>query len=112
MNKKPTFNRPPKDDFFKKLIKEVQENILKDKSIQPNSILRALLTSYLYSFFYGCLLYFGNSTPLLFTFYLLMAFSMIVIFVNSYHDAAHNAVFFAREQNRLFCYVLELFGSN
>lgn len=112
MNKKPTFNRPPKDDFFKKLIKEVQENILKDKSIQRKSILKALGMLCLYLFFYGCLLYFGNSTPLLFMFYMLMGFSMIVIFVNSFHDAAHNAVFFSRKQNRLFCYVLELFGSN
>lgn len=110
--KVPVFIRPQKDDFFKKLVKEVQENILKDKSIQRKNIFKALFMLTIFFVFYGCILYFGNSTPLLFLFYILMGFSMIIVFVNSFHDAAHNAVFFSKKQNRLFCYVLELFGSN
>src|SRR5690554_7519719 len=110
--KAPTFIRPQKDDFFKKLVKEVQENVLKDKSIQRKNIYKALFMLMMFFVFYGCILYFGNSTPLLFLFYILMGFSMIIVFVNSFHDAAHNAVFFSKRQNRLYCYVLELFGSN
>ncbi|MDO4727600.1 MAG: fatty acid desaturase [Bacteroidota bacterium] len=109
---KPSFVRPNKDDFYKKLIKDVQDNVLKDKSIQIRNIYKALFMVALYYTFYGCLLYFGNNTSLLFLFYILMGFSMIVIFVNSFHDAAHNAVFFKEKHNRIFCYVLELFGSN
>lgn len=41
-----------------------------------------------------------------------MGFSMIVLFVNSFHDAAHGSVFFSKKYNQLFCNVLELFGSN
>jgi linoleoyl-CoA desaturase len=109
---RPTFKRPSKEDFFKKLIKEVQENVLQDKSIQRKNIFKALLLLFLYCAFYACILLFGNNTPALFTFYILMGFSMIILFVNSFHDAAHDAVFFSKKQNRLFCHVVELFGSN
>lgn len=110
--KPPTFLRPKKDDFFKRLVKEVQENVLKDKSIQKRNVFKALFLLLLYFTFSGCILYFGNLTPLLFLFYILMGFSMIIVFVNSFHDAAHNAVFFNKKHNRIYCYVLELFGSN
>ncbi|WP_245896472.1 fatty acid desaturase family protein [Flavobacterium sediminis] len=106
------FARASKDDFFKKLVKEVQETVLKNKKIQYKSIYKALGLLALFFVFYGCILLFGNSTPLLYTFYILMGWTMIVLFVNSFHDAAHGAVFFTPKQNRWFCYVLELFGSN
>lgn len=108
----PTFIRPSKDDFFKKLVKEVQENILRDKSIQRRNIYKALFLLTAFISFYACILLFGNNTKLLYLFYVLMGFSMILTFVNSFHDAAHDAVFFTKKQNRLFCYVVELFGSN
>lgn len=110
--KAPFFRRPQKDDFYKKLFKEVQENILKNKSLQYKNIAKALFMLFLFLFFYVCVLVYGNNTPLLFAFYLLMGISMIIVFVNSFHDAAHDAVFFSKKANRLYCYVLELFGSN
>lgn len=108
----PYFTRPAKDHFFKNLVKEVQENILKDKTLQRKNIYKALGLLFAFLTFYTCILVFGNNTPLLYTFYILMGLSMIVLFVNSFHDAAHEAVFFSKKQNRLFCYVVELFGSN
>lgn len=108
----PVYKRAPKDDFFKKLIKEVQEKVLQDKSIQQKNIIKALSFLTAFFVFYTCILLFGNNTNLLFLFYILMGFSMISVFVNSFHDAAHDAVFFNKKQNRAFCYVLELFGSN
>ncbi|MEZ4853329.1 fatty acid desaturase [Flavobacterium sp.] len=110
--KTPVFKRASKDDFFKKMIKEVQEKVLTNKNIQRKNIYKALFLLFLFCVFYACILLFGNTTKLLFLFYILMGFSMIVLFVNSFHDAAHNAVFFSKKQNRWFCYVLELFGSN
>lgn len=109
---KPTFKKAPENDFFKKLQKDVQENILTKPSIQRNNIIKsfALLTGYLLSYI-GILL-FGNSTSLLFLFYILAGLFMIVLFVNAFHDAAHNAVFKTTRYNKWFTYVLELFGSN
>lgn len=54
----------------------------------------------------------GNSTPLLFLFYILCGITMIVLFINAFHDAAHGALFKKNKHNQWFMYVLELFGSN
>lgn len=110
--KRPTFQRTSKDDFFRKMLKEVHENVLQDKNIQRKNIFKAIFLLVCFLCFYICILVFGNNTTLLYLFYILMGISMIVLFVNSFHDAAHGAVFFNKKQNRIFCYVLELFGSN
>jgi linoleoyl-CoA desaturase len=112
IGQKPQFIRAGKDDFFKKLIKEVQEKVLNNKKLQRKNILKALGLLSAFAIFYSCILIFGNSTPLLYSFYILMGLSMIILFVNSFHDAAHDSVFPTKTQNRIFCYVVELFGSN
>jgi len=109
---RPQFIRPGKDDFFKKLVKEVQENVLNNKKLQRRNVYKAVGLVLAFLLFYTCILVFGNNTPLLFAFYILMGLSMIIVFVNSFHDAAHGSVFPTKTQNRLFCYVVELFGSN
>lgn len=109
---KPTFKKAEADDFFKKMQKEVQDNILKNPHIQIGNIIKSffLLTGFIGS--YSCILIFGKTTPLLFFFYIMAGLFMIVLFVNAFHDAAHNAVFRNPKYNKLFTYVLELFGSN
>ncbi|MGL2987433.1 fatty acid desaturase family protein [Flavobacterium sp. RSSA_27] len=109
---KPEFLRPGKDDFFRKLNKEVQEKVLKDKKPKYRNRLKALLLLLIFIASYSSILLFGNSTPLLFLSYLFMGFSMILLFVNSFHDASHGALFFTKKQNRTFCYIVDLFGSN
>ncbi|MBD3725281.1 MAG: fatty acid desaturase, partial [Flavobacteriaceae bacterium] len=39
---RPTFKKTSKDDFFKKMIKEVNEKVLQDKTIQKRNILKAV----------------------------------------------------------------------
>src|SRR5690606_15052881 len=109
---KPTYKKPGRDDFFKKLKKEVQEKVLGDKRIQRRNVIKTYLLLFLYVGFYSCILIFGNYTPLLFLFYILLGFSMIMLFINAFHDAAHGAVFKKRKHNQRFMYVLEFFGSN
>src|SRR3546814_17761200 len=70
------------------------------------------LLLFLYLGLYACILLFGNSTPLLFLCYIFLGFSMIMLFINAFHDAAHGSVFKKRKHNQRFMYVLELFGSN
>lgn len=112
IGQKPQFLRAGKDDSFKRLAKEVHETVLKDKRLQYKNIAKALGFIALFFISYTCILAFGNKTSFLFTFYIIMGFAMILTFVNSFHDASHGALFFTKKQNRMFCYVVELFGVN
>ncbi|QNL51007.1 fatty acid desaturase [Olivibacter sp. SDN3] len=109
---KPTFRKTSEDDFFKKMQREVHENILKNPMIQTANIVKSigLLAGYIAAYI-GILVY-GNAISLLFFFYILAGLFMIVLFINAFHDAAHNAVFRNPKYNKWFTYVLELFGSN
>lgn len=109
---KPTYQKAGPGDFFKKLQKEVQENVLQNRQIQRRNVVKSFLLLAAYVVFYACILWFGNHTLLLFLFYIMLGFSMITLFINAFHDAAHGAVFRKRKYNVLFTHVLELFGSN
>ncbi|MBK0379118.1 fatty acid desaturase family protein [Mucilaginibacter segetis] len=109
---KPTFKKAGSDDFYKELLKEVQRKVLQNKSIQKQIIIKSILFITLYFTFYSCILLFGNYTRLLFLFYILTGISMILVFLNTFHDAAHGAIFKKRNYNEWLTYVLELFGSN
>ena len=99
---KPTYKKPGPDDFFKKLQKEVQEKVLGDKRIQRRNVVKTYFLLFLYVGLYACILVFGNSTPLLFLFYIFLGFSMIMLFINAFHDAAHGSVFKKRKHNQRF----------
>lgn len=109
---KPTFKKASPDDFFKKMQKEVQENILKNPRIQTGNIVKSFFLLFGFLGSYVGILVFGNSVKWLFFFYVLAGLFMIVLFVNAFHDAAHNAVFRNPKYNKWFTHVLELFGSN
>jgi linoleoyl-CoA desaturase len=109
---KPVFKKAGDDDFFKSLVKEVNEKVLTDKSIQNGIIFKSIALIVLYFAFYSCILIFGNRTSLLFTFYVLSGFTMILVFLNGFHDAAHGAIFKQRKYNDWFCYILEFYGSS
>ena len=109
---KPTFKKADNNDFFKQLKKEVHEKILINESIQRRNIYKAVSLLIAYFITYACILFFGNSTLLLFLFYILLGWITIVLFINGFHDAAHGAVFKNNKNNKRFIIVLELFGSN
>lgn len=109
---KPVYKKADFNDFFKKLQKEVQENVLGDHSIQRKNVIKSFALLFLYFLFYSCTLLFGYSIFLLFLFYILLGWSTIVLFINAFHDAAHGAVFKSKRNNHIFMHVLELFGSN
>jgi len=110
--KRPVYLKPATDDFFKMLQQEVKETVLKNSSLYWVNLLKSLGLLILFFLFYSCVLLFGNSTPLLFLFYILCGITMIVLFINAFHDAAHGALFKKQEYNEWFTYSLELFGSN
>lgn len=110
--KRPTFQRPKPDDFFMKLHKEVEETILKNKTYYWQNVGKAFLFLAMYFGLYACILFLGSDTSLLYFFYVLLGFTTIMLFINSFHDAAHGALFKKPKYNRAFMYVLELFGTN
>lgn len=109
---KPSFIKPGENDFFKSLNKQVHATVLGNKNIQNRIIFKSVLFIALYFTFYSFILVFGNNDYLLFTFYILTGLSMILVFLNAFHDAAHGAIFKKRVYNEWLTYVLELFGSN
>jgi linoleoyl-CoA desaturase len=110
--KRPVFKKPEADDFFLKLHREVQESVLEDKSLQRLGIIKAVFLLVVYLLCYFSILAFGNQTPLLLVFYMLTGFSMIVLFINSFHDAVHGSLFEKPLHNKRFTVVLSIFGSN
>ncbi|MFP9112513.1 fatty acid desaturase family protein [Flavobacterium sp. RHBU_3] len=110
--KRPTYVKPAADDFFKKLHREVEETVLNDDRLRKKNVIKSLGLLAAYFTFYICILFFGNNTQLLYLFYILCGFSMIVLFINAFHDAVHGAVFKSPKANDRFTWVLEVFGSN
>lgn len=110
--KRPSYLKPDANDFFKKMHREVEEKVLHNKALYRKNIAKALGLLAVYILSYAGILVFGNDTLLLFLFYILCGFSMIVLFINAFHDAAHGALFRKPKHNDRFTYLLEVFGSN
>lgn len=110
--KRPVYLKPGADDFFKKLHKEVEDTVLKNNRYYRYNVAKSLGLLILYFTFYSCILLFGSNTSLLFLFYILCGFTMIVLFINGFHDAVHGALFKKPRHNDMFTYILEVFGSN
>jgi len=110
--KRPVYAKPGADDFFKKMRLEVNETVLKNSTLYVLNIVKSVGLLAIFFLSYFCILIFGNSTSLLFLFYILCGILMIVLFINAFHDAAHGALFKKPKHNQWFLYVLELFGSN
>jgi len=109
---KPSFKKAGSDDFYKELHKEVQLRVLGNKKVQRQIVFKSFFFITLYFAFYSCILTLGNHTAALFSFYILTGLTMILVFLNAFHDAAHGAIFEKREHNEALTYILELFGSN
>lgn len=109
---KPVFEKEPEDGFYKRLKAEVQSVVLDNPNLQRKNELKAIVLFIAYWLFYCLILRFGNYTICLFTFYILTGVTMIVLFVNNIHDAAHNCAFRNKKLNHLYTKNLELFGGN
>ncbi len=109
---KPIFEKEPEDGFYKRLKTEVQESVLNRVSLRKQSEYKAIGLFLAYWMFYILILVFGNNILSLFGCYILMGVTMIVLFVNSIHDAAHQCAFRRKKLNNWYVKNLELFGGN
>ncbi|MFL9842910.1 fatty acid desaturase family protein [Flavobacterium rhizosphaerae] len=110
--KRPKYQKPEPEDFFKKMYREVHDTVLTNDKYYRQNVIKSVGLLLLYFGFYSCILFFGNNTNLLFLFYILTGFTMIVLFINAFHDAVHGAVFKSKKYNVWFTHILEVFGSN
>lgn len=109
---KPKFAKETNDEFYKQMRREVRNKVLSRPDIQRKNSIKAVVLLLCYVGAYIGILTLGNYTGLLALFYLLMGFSMIIVFVNSIHDAAHHSAFKNNSYNSLYAWTLELFGGN
>jgi len=109
---KPIFEKAPKEDIFKAISSEVHELINKSPDKPRSAIIKAFIFLGIYISSYLGILLLGNQNWALFFFYGLCGLSMFLVFLNGFHDAAHNALFRSNIANYRFCYILEFFGSN
>lgn len=110
--KRPQFKKPTPDDFYAKMRHEVQETIIGDPKFMRQNVAKTILLVLLYFAFYACILLFGNNIFTLYIAYMFTGFSMMVLFINAFHDSVHGSLFSKPYQNRMFMHILELFGSN
>jgi linoleoyl-CoA desaturase len=109
---KPVFKKAGTDDFYHELHEEVKLTVLSNKKYQRQQVIKSIAFLALFFSFYCCLLLFGNNIGLLFLFYILTGLTMILVFLNTFHDAAHGAIFQKRRYNEWLTNILELFGCN
>lgn len=88
------------------------EKVLNNSKLQKQNERKAVGLFFMYWIFYVLILLTGNHIGCLFLFYVLMGITMIILFVNSIHDAAHQCAFRNKRLNHIYVKTLELFGGN
>ncbi|MDF2433815.1 MAG: linoleoyl-CoA desaturase [Mucilaginibacter sp.] len=109
---KPVFKKAGTDDFYHDLYHEVKSGVLGNKKYRQQMLIKSMFFLVLFFFFYSCILILGNTVSMLFLSYILTGITMILVFLNAFHDAAHGAIFKKRRHNEYLTNILELFGCN
>lgn len=100
---KPIFDKVEGEDIFKAISAEVHDLVRNTPHQARRGILKALLFLTLYIGSFICILVYGNLNWALFLFYGICGLTMFLVFLNGFHDAAHNALFKSTGANRRFC---------
>ena len=111
--KKPVFTKDPENDFFLRLRQIVHQQI--EKNTDRIYLLTGIKVIGLFLAFFGfyALIFAkGSSIGWLFTAYIGVGITSIMLFLNVVHDAAHNALFRNRTLNKICVHFLEMMGTN
>jgi linoleoyl-CoA desaturase len=113
MDTKPHY-QPGKDEpYFRDLKKVVARMIrMRDEKVKKQMHLKAgiLLLAFLGT--YALLLFGAGSVSQMLFYYSLLGFFLIILFLNTAHDIAHNAFFRKRVMNERMLIVLDILGDN
>ena len=112
---KPQFNKndPAAEAAFLKLRKDVHALITRlEPSRRKNIIFKALLFPLLYIATYTSLLLWGRNDLVFYGTYFLLGTVLVMIFLNTIHDAVHGTIFNQKRLNEIYVYFFDLMGAN
>lgn len=109
---RPKYPKAEKDNFYSQLKAEVEQTVLNDQMALRLSYIKGLGLLLVYVVAYILIYFVPAQLNYLLPLTMGMGICMMVVFINSFHDAAHGALFNSPRNNERFLWVLELFGSN
>jgi linoleoyl-CoA desaturase len=110
---KPHYSRTGYEHIFASLRQDVNKMV---RHSTPNYrlviVFKAFLFPVLYILTYISALLWGKSVIILDGCYCLLGFLLVIIFLNTIHDAVHDTVFKSKRLNNLYVYFFDLMGAN
>jgi linoleoyl-CoA desaturase len=110
---KPRYAQPSDDAIFQQLRQDVAILV---RQLQPkrrgNILLKAVLFPAIYLFTYLTILVAGNQSGIFYTGYFLLGAFLVVVFLNTIHDAVHGTIFSNKKLNQWYVYLFDLMGAN
>lgn len=110
---KPRFSKSGEEAIFHQLRLDVNNLV---RQLEPKRrrsiILKAVLFPVLYGLTYGGLLTAGHHSGIFYTAYFLLGLWLVMIFLNTIHDAVHGTIFNSKRLNDWYVYLFDLIGAN
>jgi len=110
---KPRYAKSGNEAVFHQLRQEVHTLVQQLAPARRNSIVfKAILFPALYILVYGSILAAGSQPALFYTGYFLLGILLVMIFLNTIHDAVHGTIFKSKRLNDWYVYFFDLMGAN
>jgi linoleoyl-CoA desaturase len=110
---KPRFTKSGEETIFHQLRLDVNNLV---RQLEPERrrsiILKAVLFPVLYVLTYCGILTAGHHPGIFYTFYFLLGLWLVMIFLNTIHDAVHGTIFSSKRLNDCYVYLFDLMGAN
>jgi len=109
----PKFKPQNKAPWIGELKQQVQQWVKNnDSRVKNNMHVKAGMMVLCYLLAYGGLLFFSSQLWAMFGWYMLLGICLIILFLNTAHDIAHNTFFRSAKLNRLFLFVFDILGDD
>lgn len=110
---KPRFVKSGEETIFHQLRLDVNNLVRQLEPKRRRSIIfKAVLFPVLYGFTYWGLLLAGHHPGIFYTAYFLLGLWLVMIFLNTIHDAVHGTIFNSKRLNDCYVYLFDLMGAN
>ncbi|WP_298735707.1 fatty acid desaturase [uncultured Chitinophaga sp.] len=110
---KPRFARSGEETIFHQLRLDVNNLVRQLEPKRKRSIIvKAVLFPVLYGLTYGAILFAGQHTGIFYAAYFLLGVWLVMMFLNTIHDAVHGTIFNRKWLNDAYVYLFDLMGAN
>lgn len=111
--KRPKFMRERNTDWVKELQERVRSAVRSsDKRVKRKMHIKAALMAGVYLTAYFGMLFFSESLAAMFSWFALLGVVLIVLFLNTAHDLAHNTFLKSKKWNQRFMYLFDFLGDD